>query len=130
MMDTNEPERNEEFVDPSGCHWGNAEDFLQGYVLGFCCCGLPLDNLKYIASILQHVHNLKEQVWSKKKTYDEWHKEGKLLGTDQQLYFAYYFLDSKKLIEHGGSVPGWLTPEGLKFLNDVNKLLDDNNEIG
>ena len=110
------------YEDPTGCNWEDAESFLQGYVLDFCGCGIPSENLKYIASVLQHIHNLKEQVYTKRISYEQWKQAGKELGTEQQLYFAYYFLDSKELTEHGSSVPGWLTDKGLEFLNDVNEL--------
>ena len=107
------------YVDPDGCSWETPEDFLQGYVLGFCCCGDPDANVKYIARVLEHIDDLKNSVWTKDITYEEWYEKGRGLGTGTSLQFTYYFLDSKGLTEHGTSVPGWLTDKGREFLEDV-----------
>ena len=67
------------YTDPTGCYWPDAEDFLQGYVLDFCCCGNPDDNLKFIAKVLKHVDELKTEVWSKNISYEEWYQLKKLI---------------------------------------------------
>lgn len=35
----------------------------------------------------------------------------------------WYWLDNKGYTEHGGSVPGWLTEEGWKLLEDLEELM-------
>lgn len=111
-----------EYIDPTGCAWESAEDFLQGYVLGFCCCGQPDANLKFIAQVLKHINELKTEVWSKNISFEDWQFQGSTIASENALYFAYYFLDQKELTEHGGSVPGWLTDKGIEFMEDVNEL--------
>jgi len=114
----------EGYKDEKGCHWDDAEEFLQGSVLGFCCCGNPDGNLKYIASVMQHLLTMKDKMWENKMTYDEWTADGEKIGSRTALYFVYYFLDSKGFTEHGCSIPGWLEPDGLEFLEDVIELYD------
>ncbi|TXH49494.1 MAG: hypothetical protein E6Q97_22605 [Desulfurellales bacterium] len=118
------------YVDPSGCHWHDAESFLQGYVLGFCCCGSPSTNLAYVRDCLLNVAKLcdirdrtegRGQQWEKE--YHEWEEErSKLMGNAR--YFTLYVLDQKGFIEHGGSVGGgWLTDKGKDMLADLEDLL-------
>lgn len=85
--------------------------------MGFCGCGKPWDSAEYIIDVLLHIEKLRTHVWEKKMTFREWKIEGqKLFPNDGAAYFAYYVLDEKELIEHGGSVPGWLTPKGYELL--------------
>lgn len=43
--------------------------------------------------------------------------------SDLNRYLCWYVLDAAGLTEHGGSVPGWLTPEGERFAAE--KLSDE-----
>lgn len=114
------------YEDPEGCYHEDAESFLQTYVLGFCGCGCPEESLAHIRDVLQHIDNLKQLVWEKKQTYEEWTAAGnKIFANSGAEYFAYYFVDTKGLTEHGGSVPGWLTDKGRDFLADVTELLSN-----
>ena len=110
------------YKDPEGCWWEDAESFLQGYFLGFCCCGRPDANLKFIAKVLQHIQNLKEKVHTEEITYSQWEEQGEKIASTDALYLVYYVLDTKGLTEHGGSVPGWVEPKGIEFMQDVQEL--------
>jgi len=116
-----------EYIDEDDCSWMDAEDFLQGKLLGFCCCGDATENIKYVAKILRHIHNLIELVHqSKKLTYKDWVRQGQEIGSYQSLYFAYYFLDKIGFTNHGSAVPGWVTKEGIEFMEDAESLYSDN----
>jgi hypothetical protein len=116
--------------DETGCHYDEYEDLLQSGILGFCGCGCPSDNLVYVAKIMAHIDGLHKDVGfsfgkhteGKTITYDEWKDRGNEIGSDESLYFMYYFLDTKEFTEHGGSVPGWLTDDGREFMEDVIEL--------
>lgn len=114
-----------EYVGPDDCSWENATDFLHGYVLDFCCCGSPEDALSFVRDALRSVANLKEKVWAKTQAYADWSQETDAKLGEAGAWFMFYFLDSKRLTEHGGSVPGWLTPEGERLLEDLDELLGD-----
>jgi hypothetical protein len=101
--------------------------------LGFCGCGSPNDALKLIHDLIQYLEQFrdykgpyhgieweeycKEDKDSLKKVIDE--------NYDGICYTLFYFLDSKEITSHGGSVPGWLEDhdfyEKLKrYLNRIN----------
>jgi hypothetical protein len=118
-----------DYIDPSGCHWEDAESFLQGYVLGFCCCGDPSSSLDLVRGALRLIderskapdfftHREDNKLWWEKHHEDEF----KFFGNTQSRWFVYYFLASKNLTDHGGSVPGWLTEEGRDLLSDLEEL--------
>jgi len=111
------------YIDEDGCHWDTALAFIQGHVLDLCCCGIPGENLKYVGRVLRHVNNLM-RVWDDNDSYsyNDWKADGENIGSEQSLYFAYYVLDEKGFMEHGGSVPGWLTAEGIELLEDIEEL--------
>ena len=80
-------------------------------LLGFCGCGFPDDVLFYIKHILGIV------------------KTGDYLKTPKQdtgqIYFAFYVLTVKGFLEHGSSVPGWLTAKGEDLLADLQELFTE-----
>lgn len=111
------------YYDKDDCFYETAEDFIRGSILGFCGCGMPDAALDYVRQVLRTVADLKEKVWEKKMTYEEWTAEkSKLFNSEGAEYFMWYFLDNKGLTEHGGSVPGWLTVEGEELLADLEEL--------
>lgn len=95
---------------------------LEG-MLGFCGCGDPDGVIEYLTKSLLHISNLKQLVWEKKLSFEEWNNGGNELhpvtGSD---YFMWYVLDSKEFTEHGGSVPGWLTSKGEELLELLNEI--------
>lgn len=111
------------YKSPDGCSFDTAEDYLQIELMKFCGCGHPDYNLQYIRDVLLHVDRLKQEVWEKITPYDSWNADGKKLFTsDGQEYFTYYVLTERELIEHGGSVPGWLTELGYQVLEELQHL--------
>ena len=100
------------YVDPKGCHWETAEDFLQGYVVGHCCCGTPEISLAYLRDVMALLRD--------KVDYDT---RQAYFGSEGEQYTIYYMLDKLEFTEHGSSVPGWLTEKGKEFLDDVEELL-------
>lgn len=118
------------YYDEDGCFYEDAESFLQTKILGFCGCGDPDLSLKHTQTALRQVSNLKELVWEKKQTWEEWDAENKkLLGGETGVYFMWYWLDNKELTEHGGSVPGWLTIEGYELLEDLDEYFEEVEKI-
>ena len=117
---------------PRRVQMGRCEEFLQGHILGFCCCGVPQDSLRYVRDCLRHVAN-RDTVNKKRNThkegdewdtaYQEWDKAGKeLMGRAE--YFTLYFLDQKVFTEHGSSVGGsWLSSKGKELLQDLDVRL-------
>ena len=118
------------YYDKDGCGYMTAEDFIQTGILGFCGCGNPevsLDIVRRALKIIKnHWDNIKsepdqngEQCWS------EYEFTQKLaFYSDEMWLFIMYYLDSKELTEHGGSVNGaWLTQKGYDLLEDLDELL-------
>lgn len=119
------------YTDPDGVWHQDANGFILGYIFGFCGCGMPTEAMKYIRDVMQHVENLHvlnnpDELTpdARSALYDKWAEDGKAIFPNQGAeYFAYYVLDAKGLTEHGGSVPGWLTPKGREVLSDINEIL-------
>jgi hypothetical protein len=95
------------YVDKDGCHYETVEDYI-GSLLQFCGCGDPHGALLYVHDILNNVNN---------RTYDT-----DLTDVD---YFTYYMLTHVGILEHGTSVPGWLTDKGKLVLALLEKVMDN-----
>jgi len=94
--------------------------------LKLCGCGQPEIPLRVIREALEVLwtpqvnepgfHEAHEGRWSRIETW---------MGPEPQsnlAWFVFYVLDTWKLTDHGGSLPGWLTDDGrklLKFLQDT-----------
>lgn len=108
------------YVDSEGCSWSDAVAYLQGGVLGFCTCGAPEDNLLYVMGGLEVLSEDADMA-----DFDAWWPAhmGRVVehfGSEQAAnFFAYWANDVAGLMEHGGSIPGWLTPKG----HDVLRML-------
>jgi len=98
----------------NGVEFGTFDEVIQS-VLGWCMCGCPDDSQRMIMKALRHIKNLQELVWENKMEYEVWAKNCRDLFGEWE-YVIYYILYEKKLTEHGGSVPGWLTDEGIELL--------------
>jgi len=109
------------YLDDNNCQWDNAEDFIHGFILGFCCCGYPELSLQYVRDTLNYINN------PQKIPYDQWVDEGlKLFGSESAKYFTLYVMDNFGLTDHGGSINGsFLTDKGHNILNDLNILLNN-----
>lgn len=115
------------YYDQNGCYYEDAESFIISSVLEFCGCGRPYAALEHVYKALQIVNDLKELVWENKITYQEWDERKKeVFANEGAEYFMWYFLDNKGLTEHGGSVPGWLTPKGIELLEDLEECFQEN----
>lgn len=104
-------------------------DLYQMGVFDFCGCGSLEENLRYIRDGLQHISDLKEKVWPDdiSYTYQDWEKdEERIFGSEMSAQFFYYWCDSKELTEHGGMIPGWLSPEGEEVLRDLSEICKEN----
>lgn len=111
------------YYDQNECYYEDAESFIATAILGFCGCGMPDKALEHVRRALQIVDDIK-LVQEKKITYLQWEERKKeVFANEGAEYFMWYFLDNKKLTQHGGSVPGWLTDKGIELLHDLNKLL-------
>jgi len=107
------------YLDEEGCTYDDAESILIS-ILGLCGCGMPDEVLLFVKDALELVQDLKENVWQDKKTYGEWAEDaGRVFRTCGIEYLTWNFLDQKGLLEHGGSLPGWLTSKGIDFLEDL-----------
>ncbi len=106
---------------PDGCSSPDVTSFVQGEILGFCCCGSPEENISLILEGLRIIDDKYPDGLSAEE-YKEWWKEREKdvlenFGSDVSAYFFYYWADKEELTEHGGSVPGWLTSKGEKLLS-------------
>ena len=111
------------YYDQDGCYYEDAESFIATGVLGFCGCGMPDVALEYVRKALQIVDDLKQLVYEKKLTYEQWEeRKKKVFANKGAEYFMWYFLNNKELTEHGVSVPGWLTKKGIELLADLTEL--------
>jgi len=113
---------NGEFVDGAGCFHATAGDLLQAGLLGFCCCGMPDENLRYVLGGLELIESLRSSPQGKVEWSAWWeeHKARELrhFGSERAAYFFYYWCsDPAKLTEHGSGVPGWLTEKGKAMLD-------------
>jgi hypothetical protein len=111
-------------------------DGALGDLLGFCACGAPDLALDYVRRVLKNVKRIKEEGWeSDDEAWDVWWKTVYLPSVDELFhgdkgaeYLVYYLLDAKGLLEHGGSVPGWLTDLGEAVLADLERCCADQTE--
>lgn len=83
----------------------------------FCGCGDPdtaLEELKLALEAIYLPEDTSDEAWKSR-----WEK--KLAPWKDRMppgvaYMIWYMLDDAWLLEHGGSVPGWLTKEGNQLL--------------
>jgi len=90
--------------------------------LNLCGCGMPEKALLFIRDVLAHVQERfdLELPWSETEI-----RRKAILPTYGIEYFTFYMLDDLGLLEHGSSVPGWLTDEGKAVLNLLNKFKEE-----
>lgn len=90
--------------------YDDIEELLQCEFLRFCCCGIPELSIKYVYNVLKCMQLNRDDT---QKKFDEL---AKVFKTKEEQYFAYYAIDNMGLTDHGGQVPGWLTPKGEEFI--------------
>lgn len=100
-----------------GCTSDSAEELIAVGLFKWCGCGQPWTSLAYALAALQNIADLKDRLWEKQITWEQWNaNEMALHGDSGRAYFFYYWADGLGLTEHGGSVPGWLTDYGREVL--------------
>lgn len=97
-------------------------DFLHKKA-GFCGCGQPNEAFEMLRDTLVLINELKVVVWSspdRSLARNDWNRRfSELIGSKDRTGLAcwwLYWIDHIGLTEHGGSVPGWLTPLGEKVM--------------
>lgn len=118
-----------------GCSYEDAEALIQTGLMGFCGCGRPDDNLRYVRDGLRHIKCEGRPESSQCGAWAAWWKqhqvdELELFGNQQSAYFFYYWADANGLTEHGGSVPGWLADKGHKVLALLEEALSEGEKHG
>lgn len=102
-----------------------ALDNLLITTIGFCGCGHSVDAREVIRKLLQAVFDHQqrndaetefsiargsaEQMWNEMKSAVTDNPDG-------AVYALLYWLNHAGLLEHGGSVPGWIDESGIKVL--------------
>ncbi len=116
------------YVDEAGCHWQDAENFLQGGLLGFCCCGDPGDNARYVHGALKLLHE--RSAGNRPSALPEAWKAATerfeaYFSCARSREFMLYWLDSKGFTEHGSSLYDcWLTKKGDQALALLQEFVD------
>ena len=111
------------YYDDNKSCYEDAETFYRVGVFGFCSCGFPKENLRYIRDGLAHIDVEYDR---RDNFYDRWKREGlEIFGNEKSEYFFYYWCDIQKLTEHGACVPGWLSKKGKRILADLNEILNE-----
>lgn len=106
--------------------WDSTAEYIQVEMLGFCWCGAPEDNLKYVMNGLSHIDKGSYDGPNRSEWYQSWGAEGALLfGSEGSKRFFFYWADNKGFTEHGIGIPGWLTEEGKILLGALNELDGD-----
>lgn len=91
----------------------DAIEFIHINLFGFCGCGSAEDNLKYIRDSMRL---LKDKKYHNAESLAHFKSEA---SED----FMWYWLDEKRLTDHGFCIPGWLTEYGEGLLEDLEELL-------
>lgn len=109
-------------------HGDSAVEFIQGAILKFCGCGLPDENVRYIRDALALVD------WNRQSIRDQEPEHGwteyrkrctKLFNNHNAEYFMWYWLDMQGYVEHGSSLPGWLSESGEELLEAMNEAIEE-----
>jgi hypothetical protein len=113
-----------------GCFYEDVESLIQIEILGFCGCGCPDESVKYVGKALRLIQD-RADTWDNRTSmpFEEWKAKCKeLFKTSEAEYFMFYYLDSKDLTEHGGSVPGWLTDKGRELMEDIEEIYKEESQ--
>lgn len=114
------------FCETNGMKYDTAGEFIQNGLFGYCNCGAPEDHLEYVRQGLMLIKETSDLYRSGKPVHSDVSKalRDKIqahYGSAGAEYAQYYWFDYIGLTEHGGSVPGWLSPEGENMLNILNE---------
>lgn len=124
---THDPDDDEfAYTDADGMSWSGLEEVLAIKVFGFCMCGAPDLALRLMRDALRLADM---QSPSDYDAHRAWYHAiyrpaceavfGDKPGVEEVVW---YLLNDKGLLEHGSSVPGWLTDKGRELLADLETL--------
>jgi len=128
------------YEDDDGVSWTDLGSLLQSKVIGHCGCGCPEENLKLIYDMLM----IQQEHWNKDATYEQimtsYHEKNEKIKNyvvenwERFSDFFFYVMNDKEIMEHGGSVPGWICDnnfmEALKIWHAqylIDKAEEENN---
>lgn len=81
--------------------------------LEFCGCGLPGPMLGVFRDVIQTMYDaVRDEVDPQSWEHAYEKREALFKGNRAWEYLVYYVLHKADVTEHGGQVPGWLTPFG------------------
>lgn len=112
------------YVDAEGVNYPDAEAFL-AYKIGMCGCGQPEEGFKYVLAVLRAVE---AQFGRYDKDSDLHSITGPLWHSVGEREFVLHMLNEHGLLEHGGAIPGWLTPKGREIMDDLIEYLGKEKE--
>ncbi len=120
-----------------GCEFDTAASLVECNILGFCGCGIPDETRMYVEEGLSIIESIadfnRENTDLFSAAYDAFHKAKRerihaRFHSMESWYFFLYWCDAEKLIEHGSSLPGWLTDKGSNLLSLLRQVRSDNNQ--
>ncbi len=102
---------------PDGVYVEDLEELLNCSVLNHCGCGCNQSNLELIYHLLKYQKELFDNDYKNYKKSQE-----KLIfyiksHAEEVLQFIWYQLNELEILEHGGSIPGWLSDKGKHFFD-------------
>ncbi len=122
------------YLDQEGISYFDIADFILTGCFDFCACGSPMEAIKFIKEGLEYIDWRSQEIkaYSGEQYKEAWarikEQEGVKFASLGGATFFYYWATNENLIEHGGSVPGWLTPKGEKVINLCKAALEIENE--
>lgn len=105
--------------------------------LQFCGCGIPDKVQVFLAQTLKQA-TVRNDELKGEDSFAFYEERNRLVEdlikshTAELKYLVYYIFDAMKLTEHGGSVPGWLSGEGEKYIKDVEEgcIYEGDEDVG
>lgn len=109
-----------------GVVYENGIDFYHRGIFGFCGCGDPTSNMRYILGILELLYKRSMLGEGEPKNWENHTKE--LIGyfkSYQEMNFVLYVLDKLGVIDHGTNIRGSFVDydDGVDMLEDLRELL-------
>lgn len=109
-----------------GCEYETAQSLVETGILGFCGCGIPGETREYVEEGLSIIESIAD--FSRGNTnpfseaFDAFHKAKRQrivarFPNIESWHFFLYWCSAEDLVEHGSSLPGWLTEKGKNLLS-------------
>lgn len=109
-----------------GCEYDTAQSLVECCILGFCGCGMPDETRAYVEEGLSIIEDLRTShggmidPFSAERIAFLKAKQERVAArfhSDESWYFFLYWCSAEDLVEHGSSLPGWLTEKGKNLLS-------------